>query len=139
VLLIHFLVSYVVGRAASRDDEQFILNRLMLRSLAEDGEFAEVLFRRFAAVWVPKIDECLGAARAAGEAIEGAPVLGGWFIHHLAIMISVSLMPTAPCFATGVPRDQLVEQTVLFALRGLGLREEAIKRHYTPENLARLT
>src|ERR1700733_7990381 len=37
VLLVHFLVNYVVGRAAARDDEQIVLNRLMLRSLAEDG------------------------------------------------------------------------------------------------------
>src|SRR5947209_6682713 len=37
VLMVHFLVSRMVGGCASRDDDQVIQNRLMLRSLGEDG------------------------------------------------------------------------------------------------------
>jgi hypothetical protein len=46
VLMVHFLVSRVVGQAASRDDGRGAQTRLMLRSLAEDGEFARVLMRK---------------------------------------------------------------------------------------------
>src|SRR3984957_6020711 len=46
VLLVHFLVSRIIGNSRSRDSNQAILNRLMLRSLADDGEFAHVLLRR---------------------------------------------------------------------------------------------
>ena len=138
VLMVHFLASYMITRAAARDEEQLILNRLMLRSLAEDGEFAEVFLRRFASTWVPKFEACIQAARAAGEFIDGpvVPSLGGWFVHHLVTMINASLLPAAPVVAYGLPWDQFVEQTVWFCLRGMGLKEEAIKRWYTPETLA---
>src|SRR5262249_133981 len=70
VLLVHFLVSRVMGGCASRDDEQAIQNRLMLRSLAEDGEFARLLHRWLALAWIPKVEECIQAAVAAGDAVD---------------------------------------------------------------------
>src|SRR5437588_3602774 len=64
VLLVHFLVTVTVGRAAQRDNERAIPVRLLLRSLAEDGEFARELLRCYADNWVPKVEECLRAAAA---------------------------------------------------------------------------
>jgi AcrR family transcriptional regulator len=138
VLLVHFLAAYVVGRAAARDDEQIVLNRLMLRSLAEDGEFAEVLLRRFGSTWVPKFEQCIQAARATGDVVDGpvAPGLGGWLVHHLVIMVNASLLPPRPVVDYGLPWDRFIEQTVWFCLRGVGLKEEAIRRCYTPETVA---
>src|SRR5205814_1062049 len=40
ILMVHFLVSRLIGHCASRDDDQTIHHRLMLRSLAENGDFA---------------------------------------------------------------------------------------------------
>src|SRR5438552_713078 len=62
VLLAHFLVSRIVGGCASPDDERAIQNRLLLRSLAEGGEFARFLLGRLATSWVAKVDECIRAA-----------------------------------------------------------------------------
>jgi hypothetical protein len=78
------------------------------------------------------------AAVAAGEAHPGPvqPLLGGWFVHHLAVMTMTYLLPDTPAVDYGVPREKLVEQIVWFALRGMGLKEEAIKRHYNPKALA---
>ena len=56
-----------------RKTKSAIQNRLMLRSLAEDGEFARLLLRKAATDWVPKIEECVRAAVKAGEAV-GGPV-----------------------------------------------------------------
>jgi AcrR family transcriptional regulator len=138
VLMVHYLTSHIVGGGACRDDEQAVQNRLMLRSLAEDGEFARLLFRRLAAGWVPKVEECLKAAVAAGEAVGGhvAPRLGAWFGHHLAAVLTSHLLPETPVVDYGAPRDKLVEQAVWFALRGMGLKEEAIQRYYNPKALA---
>jgi AcrR family transcriptional regulator len=138
VLMVHFLVSRMVGGCASRDDERTIQNRLMLRSLAEDGEFARLFLRRLASDWIPKIEECLKAAVTAGDAVNG-PVLGalgGWFTHHLAAMIKVHLLPETAVVDYHVPNDKLAEQVVWFALRGMGLKEEAIQRYYNPKALA---
>ncbi len=138
VLMVHFLVSVLVRTGTSGDDEWAIQDRLALRSLAEDGEFAASLYRHLESRWIPKIEECLEAATAAGEAA-GAPVspaLGGWFVHNLAAMIRFHRLPATPAVEYGVSPDRLVEQVVWFALRGLGLKEEAIRRHYNPRALA---
>lgn len=131
VLLVQFLVSRIVGCCAARDSEQAIQSRLMLRSLAEDGEFARTLLKRLETNWVPKIEACLKAAVAAGEAVSSPmlPNLRGWFTHHLAAMILFHSLPSPAVVDYGVPQDKLVEQAVWFCLRGMGLKEEAIKRY----------
>jgi AcrR family transcriptional regulator len=140
VLLVHFLVSRIVGCDTSRGNEYAIQNRLLVRSLAEDGEFARLLLRNLSTTWVPKVVECCRTAVAAGEAIEGPvqPELGAWFTHHLAGLILFHHLPEKPVVDYGVPRDQLVEQVVWFALRGLGLPEPVIRRYYNPKALALL-
>jgi AcrR family transcriptional regulator len=140
VLMVHFLVSRMVGRCSSPDDEFIIQNRLMLRSFAEDGEFARMALRGLSEHWLPKVSECLKAAAAAGELLPG-PVCStssGWFAHHLPVTIMTYLFPAEPVVDYGLPRDQLVEQAVWFILRGMGLKEESIQRHYNPKALALL-
>jgi AcrR family transcriptional regulator len=137
VVLVHFLVLRIVA-GRSPDDDEAIQIRLMLRSLMEDGEFARLLLRRLATGWVPKVEECLKAAVAAGDAVEGPvrPRLRGWFTHHLAVMLMIHLLPATPVVDYGVSRDKLVEQAVWFALRGMGLKDEAIQRNYNAKALA---
>jgi AcrR family transcriptional regulator len=138
VLMVHFMMSRFIGRCASRDDDHTIHHRLMLRSLAENGDFARHILQQKAAGWIEKFDEGMEAAVAAGEAHPGPvrPRLGGWFVHHLAAMTMTYLLPDKPVVDYGIARDKLVEQLVWFALRGMGLKEDAIKRHYNPRALA---
>jgi AcrR family transcriptional regulator len=138
VLMVHFLVSALVRSGTSCDDERAIQDRLALRSLAEDGEFVRLLFRPIASRWIPKVEQCLAAATATGDADPApiAPGLAGWFIHNLASMIRIHRLPANPAVEYGVPPDKLVEQVVWFALRGLGLKEETIRRDYNPRALA---
>jgi AcrR family transcriptional regulator len=137
VLMVHFLVSVIVS-GDPHDDEQAIPFRLMLRSLAEDGEFARVLLRPVTEDWVPKVEQCVEAALAAGDAalVPVLPTLGGWFTQHLALTILLHLLPATPVVDYAVSRDRLVEQAVWFSLRGMGLKDEAIRRHYNPAALA---
>ena len=141
VLMVHSLFTYLLGGEACCDDERTVQNRLMLRSLLEDGEFARLSLRQGPAHWVGKVEECLKAAVAAGEAVNGPvlPNLRGWFVHHLAVTLRSYAVPAPPALDYGVPRDKLVEQAVWFSLRGLGLREDAIKRYYNPKALALLS
>ena len=137
VLLVHFLASQILG---GNDADRAIRSRMMLRSLAEDGEFARLILKPFETIFVPKIEECLRAAVAAGDAIDGyvLPALGGWFAHNLAAMASFHSVTNPPVVSFGISCSSLVGQVVWFALRGLGLREEAIRRHYIPEALSAL-
>jgi AcrR family transcriptional regulator len=140
VVMVHFMVSRVLGVGSAGDDELDIQNRLMLRSLAEDGEFARLALRGLAEHWVPKVGECLKAAAAAGDALPG-PVRASscaWFAHHLPNIIMTNLLPAEPVVDYGLSKEKLAEQVVWFVLRGMGLKEEAIERHYNPKALALL-
>jgi AcrR family transcriptional regulator len=138
VVMVHFLVSAIVRIRDARKVERAAQDRLTLRSLAEDGEFARLLFRPMTQRWLPKAEQCLAAAVASGDAVPQPilPQLGGWFVHNLAAMVCFQRLATPPVVDYGVPTNQLVEQLVWFALRGLGLREEAIRRDYNPRALA---
>ncbi len=145
VLLVHFLVAKMVlgrpRRPECEGDEEGTLHRLMLRSLMEDGEFARLFLQRVASCWVPKLEECLRAAADAGDLTDQsvAPPLRAWFVHHLAVMLMIHLQPPTPAVDYGVSREKLVEQAVRFALRGLGLEDQAIQRHDNPRALALLS
>ncbi len=141
VLLVHRLVSHLLDGSRAGDDEEAVQNRLMLRSMMEDGEFARFFLQKMASCWIGKVSECLKAAVAAGEAVAGpvAANLGAWFTEHLAVMIMLRLIPETPVVDYGVSPRKLVEQAVWFSLRGMGLTEEAIRRYYNPRALALLS
>jgi len=82
------------------------------------------MLRRGRGNWVPKCVECLKAAAASGDAVDGLeyPELVGWFGYQLATMIRTYLQPATPVVDYGVPHDKLVNQAVCFILRGMGLK-----------------
>lgn len=137
VRMVHFLVELLVGSDASDAEEQVIAHRLILRSLAEDGDFARHFLCMPASDFIPKVQACVEAARAGGDAVDGPvrPDLSGWFILNLAAAVKHHLLPAVPVIDYGVPRDQLVDQVAWFVLRGLGLKEQAIRRYYDPKAL----
>lgn len=137
VILVHHIISTLVEGRGPDKEEQEIQHRLMLRSFLEDGEFARFFLERAFACRLTKIEECLKAALAAGEAVASPvqPRLAGWFAEHLAVTIMTRLRPATPVVDYGVSRKQLVEQAVWFALRGMGLTDEAIRRYYNPQAL----
>jgi len=45
-------------------------------------------------------------------------------------------LPPHPVVEYGMSRRKLIEHTVRFALRGLGLNDQAIRRYYNPKALA---
>jgi AcrR family transcriptional regulator len=140
VLLVHFMASHLFGeRLADEEVRSFI--RLTLRSVIDEGEFARLAVREGPAHWVRKAEACLEAAIAAGDTVHrpALPRLGGWFAHHLVAMIVIHLLPAEPVIDYGVPRKKFIEQIVCFILRGMGLKEEAIERYYSPEARRSLT
>jgi AcrR family transcriptional regulator len=140
-LMVHVLVSRMLGGRSADDEEQTTQRRLMLHSLTEDGEFARLFLQGMPAQWTRKVEECVQAAVAAGDAVAGPirPNLRGWFAHHLTAMIALHALPNTPVVDYGVPREKLVESVVWFALRGMGLKDEAIQRYYNPKALALFT
>jgi AcrR family transcriptional regulator len=137
VILVHQFIARLIEGGRPGEEEQEIHHRLMLRSLLEDGEFARFFLERATACWLTKAEECLKAAVAASEAVVSPvqPRLASWFVEHIAVKIMTSLRPAMPIVDYGVSRKQLVEQAVWFALRGMGLKDETIRRYYNPKAL----
>lgn len=138
VVLVHFLTSHFVLR---EDLQKTTMHRLALRSLLEDAEFVRLGAKQFGASWVWKVEACIVAAVKADD-LKATPVrrdLRAGFVHHLAFALMLHFHPKIPAVDYGISRSTLVIQAVWFLLRGMGLEEAAIRRHYHPEALSHLT
>ena len=136
VIMVHSLMSELVQGSSVHMDNG-VLGRLAVRSLLEDGEFVRASMKPFASAWVATFEACLKAAAKFGELRE-FPMshdLHAWFVHHIAFALMLHLYPKVPAIDYKVPKETLIEQAVRFALRGVGLKDEAIKRYYDPKSL----
>jgi AcrR family transcriptional regulator len=139
VFLVHHLISHLLGDCPADENRQAFL-RLVLRSLMDEGDFARLAVQGGPSHWVRKAEESLRAAIAAGDAVDGhvRPSLAAWFVNQMAAMVMIHLLPTQPVIDFGGSRQELVEQAVWFSLRGMGLKDEAIRRWYNAEAMERL-
>ena len=136
VVMVHFMIShYVLGRPG--DKHRAALNSLLVRNLLGDGEFVRLMHRKLAAAWLKKFDACLHAAAKAGE-IHEVPVrrdLCVWLVQHVAFSLMLHLQPKIPAINYKVSREELVSQATWFALLGIGVKQEAARRYYSPKAL----
>jgi AcrR family transcriptional regulator len=140
VLLVHGFYAGLLSARNPSGGRLDILPRLMFQSAMSDGDFARLFLREVPARWVAKVAACVRAATAEGEIPRDAapPDVRAWFAHHLAVMLLLHHLPEPPTIDYGIPRDRMVEHAVRFALRGIGLPDEAIRRLYDPRRLANL-
>ena len=137
IVLVHLLTSHFV---LGEDLRKTTMHRLALRSLLEDADFVRLGAKQFGASWIRKVQACMRAAVEAGDlkATHARRDPRPWFVHHLAFSLMLHLQPKVPAIDYGISRPVLVVQAVRFLLRGIGLEEAAIRRHYHPETLAHL-
>jgi AcrR family transcriptional regulator len=131
ITMVDSLVSHVLeSRSVYVHDG--VLGRLAVRSLLEDGEFVRALLKPFTNNWVAVFEKSLKRAAAAGDLCEcpGNPDLCAWFVYHIAFGLMLHFFPNIAAIDYKVPQHTLIQEAVYFALRGIGLREELIKRHY---------
>ncbi len=136
VLMIHFVMAHFIKGSEAR---KFGMDRLAVQSLLSDGEFLRLSINKVADTWIHNFEDCLKAASEAGD-LRSNPVridLRMWFIHHIAFSLMLHLrLPTAPAIDYKVSKEELIKQAVWFTLLGIGMKEEAIKRYYSPKALA---
>jgi AcrR family transcriptional regulator len=113
-------------------------HRMILNSCLEDGEFTRVLYENRFSCCFNKAQSCLAAAEKAGDVVK-CPLSREnrvRFAHHLAAMIAINHLPKKPVIDYKVNREELLHQVIWFALRGFGLTDAAIDRHYNPKALS---
>ena len=87
----------------------------------DEGEFARLGlgFQGGPSHWVQKVEECMKAAKAAGDLVDG-PIpssLGGWCAHQVICGFMMHFLPVDPVINYGIPREELVNQVIWFCLR----------------------
>lgn len=115
--------------------------RLAMRSLLTDGAFAREIFVTSEAAYRPKIERCIAGAIASGDIDnEHDPAcLGMFFAHHLSVcMVMYRLPGDILQYPGGNDPEWLLDQSVRFVLRGIGLTRESIAAHYNPQAFAML-
>jgi AcrR family transcriptional regulator len=136
VVMVHFMIShYVLGRPG--DTHRAAMNALLVRSLLGDGEFVRLMHKKLASAWLKKFEACLHASTKAGE-MHDVPIrrdLCVWFVQHTAFSLMLHLQPKVPAVNYKVSREELVSQATWFALLGIGLKEDAARRYYSPKAL----
>ena len=138
VHLIYYLMRALILGKPSGSVEWKVRHRLMLNSLLEDGTFARVLYRTRFECFCSRIEACLEAAIAAGDAVR-LPISKGnraRFAHHMAAWLSSVHLPENPAIDYRVSREELLSEAVWFALRGMGLTDKAIETYFNPKALA---
>jgi AcrR family transcriptional regulator len=122
-----------IGDQQSHEDTK----RLATASLLGDGRLAKAFLDRHVKPWIGVFEKSLQAAKATGDIEEGihAGKAEIWFVHHLANTLHLISLPEDEVIDYGIPRKALIENTVRFLLRGLGLKKAAIDRHYDPKEL----
>lgn len=139
VHMTYFMVRLLARGVKGDGEDRDTRHRLMLNSLAEDGEYARLVFAMVLDRVFPKFAACLEAARRSGDLVAAAPLAarnGFWFGQHVAAMLAFVALPgrVAVPYEGGI--EELVTEATWFVLRGIGLREEAIRTHYNPQALA---
>jgi AcrR family transcriptional regulator len=136
IRIVHaFYSALLPSEGLDASSNQAILARLMFRSLTEDGEFARSFLRRVGSRLIDKVEGCIAAAALAGDLdADLVPArLSGWFSHHLAVMLMLHHLAHPPIIDYGESAPAVVEQAVRFSLRGIGLKDEVLRRLYRPE------
>lgn len=126
---VQFLIYLIAG-----DGEQSI-PLMMTRSLLEDGRFARLMVGGLESEGMAYFLACLDAAEQAGDLVIrlAHPELALWFSHHLTF--GFRLFHDAPeVIDYPAGRAELIDQLLDFALRGLGLSQQAIERWRAEES-----
>jgi AcrR family transcriptional regulator len=130
VFLVRDIVSHVMAGPPDVDEGQMFF-RLVLRSLMDKGEFTRLAIQGAPARWVKKVEECIKVASRGSDVLE-RPVranVAGWMVHQLVTGIILHSLPGQSVIDYELSHEELVNQVVWFCLRGIGIKEEAIRRY----------
>lgn len=106
-------------------------HRMTLASLAGDGRYANLIYRRSNTRNAEELATAHQTARDSGDMTgEKLDVQStGMFIEHVATMLGAIGGLDFSVSPYGVKGEELVRQATWFCCRGLGLTDEAIARH----------
>jgi TetR/AcrR family transcriptional regulator, transcriptional repressor of aconitase len=138
VLMIHVMFRHVVFGEFCEGPSAKTRQRLVLQSLLDDGEYARILWQRISGMVLPTFTASVAAARAAGDMRPDgiAPANAFWFAQHVAAQMAHGRVTDESVVPYTGNIDEASLEAARFCLRGMGLSEQAIAKHFHPEALA---
>lgn len=140
VISVYLMFKHILFEVPGEQQRQNLHERLLFNSFLEDGHYARKVFRSIEKACWDLIEECYREAERNAHLVE-MPVpfdRRAWFVHHLAMSLNLCHLPAEPAFEYDGTKEELTQQATLFALRGIGLTDEAIRRFYDPVKLQEL-
>jgi AcrR family transcriptional regulator len=137
VLLTYATVTFTLFGFPGREDHAQGAARLVFQSLLGDGEYARTIFADTAANWMDYVLASFTAAVASGDIVDNGvePANRFRFVQQFGMALRLSHLPDLPAFRYRGTQGELANQAVLFSLRGVGVTDEAIARHFQPDSL----
>lgn len=136
--LVLTIKAYFRSCLSTRPTQQEQAARILLASLAGDGSYAQLVYRRAIRLMFSKMDRALEAARSAGDLIgpEMNATNAALFVDHVGSIIAASRLGGRKSIAYEGDDEQVVRDAVWFCARGLGLTLEALEKWYDSEPAA---
>ena len=132
VEMIMLLIRHVAMGTVCDAGEKDVDDRLTLHSLLEDGEYVRLVSEWVVERILPTFTASFEAAARAGDLHADAGDAGNafWFAHHAAAMTAFGRLSGRTVYPyRGAPPEVMIG-LARFILRGIGLRESAIERHF---------
>jgi len=130
--LVQAIHAYFRAVVADRSSAEALdRHRMMLASLAGDGSYASLIYRRSQRHNQKLVDATHATARDVGD-IAGMPLdvtATSMFIEHVGTMIGAIGALPANAQPYGIDGDELARQATWFCCRGIGMADEVIARH----------
>jgi AcrR family transcriptional regulator len=138
VLLVFFIYRAILLDVPGQEEKQKTHERLLFYSLLEDTSYARMVFDKISADYFELAHASYEAAIQQGDITEINADHSSlfWFTHHLAMAINLCHLFPKPSFSYDVSKEELMNEAILFALRGMGLTGGAIQKYYNPKRLA---
>jgi AcrR family transcriptional regulator len=138
VQLVYVLMRALVLGQPAGGIEWDMRHRLMLNSLLDDGAYARLQYKNRFDRFCAQMEASLEAAVKAGDAVKTGIASGNRarFAHHVGAWLALVHLPAKAAIDYQISRAALLDQVVRFALRGMGLTDRAIAKHYQPKKLA---
>lgn len=136
-VLVYALFRIILFEAPAMGSEQKLHERLLFYSLLEDEGYAKTVFKGMFDSFHALIEDSVEAAIKSGDLVHLAIRKENrfWFVHHLAMALNLCHLSVKPAFPYTGTKDDLAEEAMLFALRGIGLTDAAVKKYFKPPML----
>jgi len=137
ITIVYLMFEHILFEVPGQTKEQDLHERFLFNSFLEDGQYARAHFKSIERASWDALEECYQVAEENAHLVDmpGTFIHRAWFVHHLAMALNLCHLPEEPAFEYEGTKEALSEQATMFALRGIGLTDEAIRRFFKPDKL----